>query len=59
MLTSNPTAPTHGDAPDTRTRIQRLLARARPSQILLVEDHDEPRALLANALRRDGYAVVG
>jgi DNA-binding response OmpR family regulator len=58
MLTPNPTAPTPGDAPDTRTRFQRLRSRIRPSQILLVEDHDELRALLAAALRRDGYAVV-
>ncbi len=58
MLTPNPASPSQMPAPLSLTRLERMLARPRPSQILLVEDHDELRALLASALRRDGYAVV-
>jgi two-component system response regulator (stage 0 sporulation protein F) len=58
MLSQNPLSPSYDPAPHARTHFQRLLLRIRPRQILLVEDHDELRALLATALRRDGYVVV-
>ena len=58
MLPPYQPATSYDPAPLARTRFQRLVARMRPSQILLVEDHDELRSLLATALRRDGYAVV-
>jgi len=58
MQPPNSAAPSSNVSPPARTRLQRLFSRIRPYQILLVEDHDELRALLATALRRDGYAVV-
>ncbi len=58
MLPPDLTSPSYPPASRARTHVQRLLSRMRPRQILLVEDHDALRALLATALRRDGYAVV-
>jgi DNA-binding response OmpR family regulator len=58
MPTPNHVSPPSDASPHPRNRLQRLISRVRPSQILLVEDHDDLRALLASDLRRDGYAVV-
>ena len=58
MPPPNPVSPSYKPLSHALTQVQRLVLRMRTRQILLVEDHDELRALLASALRRDGYSVV-
>ena len=58
MSPTTPASPAYEPASRALSHAQRLLSRVRQRQLLLVEDHEELRALLATALRRDGYAVV-